>query len=286
MQVSPVQGVFIFIVDLLLIMVISWYLRLYSFVERGSLRYVIILLTGLAATSVPIIITTGGTFTRGYILIDFFVAALISYLCVRFCGRRYGKIIIMALFFCSLIICQGLYVNWVASGEITDKVAGYVCTHTNEISQYPYLYFNSSSYIKNSPNSLSSAFFPTREDLFRFKKEILGDRFDPVIAQIGTEDIITRIDSGYVQYYNAKCLDQWALNAMLKKCGLSNITLVYGGNWEGNFPTYSDSNEIRYQRYENYRPMGKEVSVPRSQVFEITYLRVYNTTSKTPLTLF
>jgi hypothetical protein len=97
---------------------------------------------------------------------------------------------------------------------------------------------------------------------------------------------MTRMDSGYVQYYNAKCLDQWAFDGMLKKCGLPNTTLIYGGNWYGNFPMYAGTDMIRYQRYENYHPAGQEVSIPRSKVYEITWDRVFRSYEKQPLTLF
>ncbi len=285
LQVTPVQGTTILACDLLLILLISWYLRSYRSVERGSLRYLAVLLTGLVVTSVPIILTTGGTATRGYVLIDIFVACLVAYICVRLCSGKHAKIIFTVGIFCSLLICQGLYVNWVASGEFTDTLAGYVCSHSDEI-ESPYVYFNSSDFVKNAPNGLSSAYHPTREDLFRFRSDVIGNRFDELISRVGKEDLMNRSDTGYVQYYNAKCLDQWAFDAMLRSCGLHNVTLIYGGNWYGNFPTYIGDDEIKYQQYADYHPTGPEKTIPRSQVFEITYSRVFGTGQKQPLTLF
>ncbi|PWR71567.1 hypothetical protein [Methanospirillum lacunae] len=286
MQVTPLQGFGILACNILLILIISFYLRLYRFVERGSFRYLLILITGLVVTSVPIILTTGGTPTRGYILIDIFVATLVAYLGIRACGAKYARVVLMALIFCSLLICQGLYVNWVESGEISDNVAGYICSHSGEIGKYPYLYVNSTDFVKNAPNSLGTAYHPTREDLFRLKRDVLGNQFDDLITKLGNEDVITRIDSGYVQYYNAKCLDQWAFDGMLKKCGLRNVTLIYGGNWYGNFPTYAGNNQIRYQQYDNYHPTGPEVTIPRSKVYEITWDRITSSDLKPTLTLF
>nr|WP_319538394.1 hypothetical protein [uncultured Methanospirillum sp.] len=286
MQMTLVQSACILGIDIILVILISWYLRLYRFVEQGSWRYLSVLLTGLIVTSVPIILTTGGTPTRGYVLIDIFVACLIAYLCIRLCTARYSRILLLAGILCSLLISQGLYGNWVASGELSDSVAGYFCSHSDELNEYPYVYFNSTDFVVNAPNGLSSAYHPTREDLFRFRRDVLGSRFDDMIGKLGQEDVMNRIDSGYVQYYNAKCLDQWTFSGMMNKCGLSTTTLIYGGNWFGNFPTSIGKDEIRYQRYDDYHPTGPEITVPRSQVFEITYSKVFGTGQKQPLTLF
>jgi len=286
MQMTLVQGACILAIDIILIILISWYLRLYRFVEQGSWRYLSVLLTGLVVTSVPIILTTGGTPTRGYVLIDIFVACLMAYLCIRLCSARHSRIIMLAGIFCSLLICQGLYCNWVASGELTDSIAVYICSHSDKISKYPYVYFNSTDFVVNAPNGLSSAYHPTREDLFRFNRDVLGSRFDEWISKIGREDVMNRIDSGYVQYYNAKCLNQWALGAMLRKCGILNSTLIYGGDWFGNFPTSIGKVEIKYQQYDDYHPTGPEMTVPRSQVFEINYSQVFGTGHKQQFTLF
>ncbi len=285
-QITPLQGAIILVSDLLLILLISWYLRSYRFKEHGSLRYLTILFTGLVASSIPIILTTGGTATRGYVLMDIFIACLIVYFCARLCSARHSRILLLAGIFCSLLICQGLYCNWVTSGEITDKIAGYFSAHSDELNEYPYVYFNSTDFMVNAPNGLLSAYHPTREDLFRFRRDVLGNKFDDLIGKLGTEDVMNRIDSGYVQYYNAKCLDQWAFSGMLNKCDLSNITLIYGGNWFGNFPTYIGANEIRYQRYDDYHPTGPEMTIPRSQVFEINYSRVFGTGPERTLSLF
>ncbi len=160
--------------------------------------------------------------------------------------------------------------NWVVSGEITDDIAENICANQDEIRSFSHIYFNSTSYTTNLPNSLSTAYHPTREDLFRLKREFLSGMGDDLISRIGKEDDPGALDSGYEQYYNAKCLDTWALSAMLVRCGLGDKTLIYGGNWYGNFPMSFNQTTLKYQGYKDNHPEGPVIQVNRSQVWEIS----------------
>ncbi|HWQ66770.1 MAG TPA: hypothetical protein VN372_07855 [Methanospirillum sp.] len=269
-QISVPVLVLVLFLDLLLISAIIKYLSGCPFPTVRTRSFTALLCIGLITFSVPYILTTGGTPTRGYVFIDLFIAGLLV-LGLLYTGRsewaKRGYLIIIIV---CLLTCQGLYMNWVVAGEISDRVAESFCTHQDEILKKSYVYFNSTSFVQARPNSIRTAFHPTREDLFRLKNLFLGETFDGFITKIGKEDSPRRIDDGYVQYYNAKCLDRWALGGMMERCGVSNRSLIYGGNWYGFFPIEINKTSILYQEHQENLPTGTITWVNRSDVFEIS----------------
>lgn len=269
MDLLMIGGILCINITLLLLLMRT--LARYSWAERASFRFFLICVIGCCTSALPFILNSGGTPTRGYIFLDLFIAGIGAYTLVRFIGRKAGKIIFFFLFLTSLLICQGLYMNWVVSGEISDAVADYICEHQGEIKMYQFVYLNSTSFTKNKPNSLSTAFHPTREDLFRLKRDIFPDMHNELIQKFGKEDSLSTLDSGYEQYFNAKCLDSWALLAMMNICNLEDKTLIYGGNWFGNFPVAINNTTLMYQQYQDNVPSGPIQIVNRSDIFEISY---------------
>lgn len=258
-------------IDITLLLLLMRSLARHSFTERASFRFFLICVIGCCTFALPFILNSGGTPTRGYIFLDFFIAGIGAYTLVRLIGKRAGKILFFFLFLTSLMICQGLYMNWVVSGEISDAVADYISEHEGEIKAYQFVYLNSTSFTANKPNSLSTAYHPTREDLFRLKRDIFPDMHDELIQKFGKEDSLSTLDSGYEQYFNAKCLDIWALSAMMNICKLEDKILIYGGNWFGNFPVAINNTTLMYQQYHDNAPSGPLQIVNRSEVFEIPY---------------
>jgi hypothetical protein len=195
----------------------------------------------IAAFAAPFIIRgnllSGGLPTRSFEFIDIGFAMLVVLAIGYFSTMKVRQILIMVLIGASILLCQGLCMNWVVSGNIQNDIYNYIGQHSVEINGYDYVYFNTTSFILGKPNAIDeSIFYPIAR---LYNPQIINQR---LIAN----------DSEYDRYYNAKCLDNYALLAML--------------TMEVN-PKYNYQNLI----------YGNTTVIPayKSQIFEINYSGVY-----------
>jgi hypothetical protein len=186
------------------------------------------------------------------------------------------KILVLIFIGASIFLCQGLCMNWVISGEIQDDIYQYISEHSNEISSYDYVYFNTSSYVTNQPNAIDeSVFYPIAKIYYQYIRQDPQALEQRIKAQQQKSSGST-INNEYDRYYNAKGLDNYALASMLsvktEKIDNKNYVnyLIYGKSM--NVPLEITSEYILFQQP---FPGGQNITVKKSQVYEINYDKVY-----------
>lgn len=248
---------------------------------RGSLRMAILSIIIVATFALPYIIRggllSGSLPTRSFEFIDIGIAFILAMVVLGISmNSRYKKILILAGIGICIILCQGLYANWVVSGEIQNNVYNYIGNHASEIESHDYVYFNTSSFIQNKPNVIDeSLFYPIAKIYFVYI------RHDPQAFEARVESQQQKMagtfsSNEYDRYYNAKGLDNYALLAMLSvkvgsKFNSDNYgNLIYGKN--NNVPIQINASTITFQQP---YPGGSNMTINRSSVFEIRYEDVF-----------
>jgi hypothetical protein len=218
-------------------------------------------------------VLSGGVATRSFIFIDIGIALFLTSLVILLSRFSYIKIIILILIGLSMLLCQGLYMNWVVSGTIQEDVYTYIDNHTDQISEYDLIYFNTTSFVRNKPNAIDeTVLYPIAEFFFKVAGRDSAALEQRRTAQQGKLDGSVLIRE-YDRYYNAKCLDEYALADMLyKKVDNFNRTKLVYGKMSVNIPLEVTSG---FLVYETSYTDDKIKTVNMSQVLDINYGTIY-----------
>jgi len=206
----------------------------------------------------PYIIRGGlGVVTREYYLIDIGLSLLIVCMLMTLKNKSKVKILIICLVGFGIIINQGLFFNWVVSGDIQNNINKYIEENSEDLSKYEYVYFNTTSYKENKENNCETLYIIVNS----FFRKHMG-------RSLGIIDKRTPYEIAYYNYFNAKCLDKWALQAMIDGNTRSEITLIYGDY--GTIPVNVTNYNITYKNLDD----GGIYTIPKEKVFEINYTSV------------
>jgi len=189
-----------------------------------------------------IISFSGGVESRHLIFIDFFIFLSI----VAFVGPLLTKKLAVISLFCiiliSLLISQGLAVNWIIAGDICNSVNQSISENSKNISQYNYVFVNSDELLNSISNS-------------ELKYNL---------------DNLQLYNGWLYMYLNSDCLPYWSVGSMLYGGGVANtsrIHLIYG-----NMIDYNQANVIltSYNGSITYEDMTTETyhSINRTEYFE------------------
>ncbi|WP_292347090.1 MULTISPECIES: hypothetical protein [unclassified Methanoregula] len=134
------------IIDIVVAALIVWILTRYSREDPETPEFdgTPLILVGLAGIILSFLLISLNGFIAGryLVFIDFFVCLLGVLILIKCAGKRsiaYGLFFIIV--FC-LLINQGLYFNWVVSGNIQQSFHEAVQKNSEKISQYEFVYVN------------------------------------------------------------------------------------------------------------------------------------------------
>ncbi len=153
---DAVTLIFLLLLDVLLACIVFGMVDLKKMAGKINIKILAFPLLMVAVLVVPHVMQ-GTMDTRHMVLVDIAFAMLIVLLAGVAVRSGMGKLPLAALFVVSLLICQGLYVNWVVSGDIQEHVYQYISKNAGEIGQYDYVYFNATSFADNRQNQYRAA---------------------------------------------------------------------------------------------------------------------------------
>jgi hypothetical protein len=236
--------------------------------SRISPKYLLFSLITITSFALPYVLL-GFIESRGFIFIDIGLALLIVPALLRLpdrSGLHIGLTVVIAL---SIIICQGLYVNWVMAGNIQSDVDRYIHENAEEIEQYNYVYFNTTSFALHKPYKVEGSILVQLKDLYHRtfgQKEIKQE--DRLLQGISSSSCW---NCTYAPYYNAPGIYPWDLSSILRgNMGASNVPLLLYGD-DSLHPVGISEVTITY---EDKRKGGPAITVEKSRVFEIHYCQV------------
>jgi hypothetical protein len=223
---------------------------------------------------VPFILQ-GAMATRHFILVDFGIALLIVGL-LSYGGNswRIHWLMIITVGIC-ILLNQGLYANWVTSGNIQEDVSHYIQQHSEEIGNKKWVYFDVQSFITEKPNRVENPFTGL------IKSWLFSDTRPPRPATemgVGTTGQGgTGLALVYSPYYNSPCLDRWALEGMLQKYlpTFRSDHLIYGN--DGNVPERVTDDRIIFR---DMYAGGAQRVVWKSDCSIISYASIYGDTDR------
>lgn len=244
-------------------------------VENTSLGFLLLII--IAAFAFPYILRggllSGSLPTRSFEFIDIGVALLLTFIIIYLPKPRLTKILILVFIGICIFVCQGLFMNWVVSGDIQEEVYRFIGEHSDEIKSYDYLYFNTPSFVINKPNAINeSVFYPVAKLYFQYIRKDPHTLENRISAQ--TQQL--KYNNEYDRYYNAKGLDNYALASMLStkidKFDDRNYShyLIYGKTL--NVPVEITQNFIVFQQQ---FPNGQNITIEKSRIYEINHDKVY-----------
>ena len=248
--------------------------------RTGNIYFGLLLVIITAAFAFPFILRggllSGSLPTRSFEFIDIGIAFLLTFIVGYLSKPHLKKILVLIFIGTCIFLCQGLFMNWVVSGDIQEDVYHFIGEHSNEIKSYDYIYFNNPSFVLNKPNAIDeSVFYPIAKIYFQYVRndpQALEQRIQAQKQK--SSGSIT--DNEYDRYFNAKGLDNYVLASMLslkvekfKNANYSNY-LIYG---KANNVPLEVTNE--YIIFQNPYPGGQNVTVEKSLVYEINYENVY-----------
>jgi len=245
--------------------------------RNGSLVILFVIIT--LGFSFPFILRggllSGSLPTRSFEFIDIGIAFLLVFLVANISKPRLMKVLVLVFIGICIFLCQGLYMNWVISGDIQNDVYHYIEDHAGEIQSFDYVYFNTTSYVVNRPNAIDeSIFYPVAKIYYlyiRHDTQALEQRIQMQTQR--TNDLKTINE--YDRYYNAKGLDNYALASMLavktEKFNDDDYSdyLIYGKS--SNVPVEVTRDYIIIQSI----PGAENITINRSRIYEIDYDMVY-----------
>jgi len=214
---------------------------------------------------------SGGS--RLYYLIDIGISLFFISFFFFFYNSTNQKVFFLIVIGLFLVINQGLYYNWEISGNLQNNIDNYIQTNYKEIMSYDFCYFNSNSFYEKIPNRLVLANFP---EFNIFSHSLLI--FSPLIniSQIlSLEDITYKFPDirGYTQYYNARCLDTWALNEILNYYAPNSNRIVLYTNFPEMNNYIIDENDASFTFFDKRNQTNKKIN--KENVFEINYSSVF-----------
>lgn len=275
---------FVLLIDSAILYILYKMLEVPDMPEKGN-RYLGLLAVTIAIVFAAPYIMRGGLLsgalpTRSFEFVDIGIALLLTLvILLSFSNPRYQKILILIMIGTGMLICQGLYMNWVVSGDIQDATYRFIEEHSADIQTYDYIYLNTPSFVRNRPNAIDeSVFYPVAKLYFLYIRNdirALETRMDAQNQKMSG----SVMDNEYDRYFNAKCLDNYALIAMIsaetgnRSSTWSEQTVIYGK--KTNVPLEINKNTLTFQQP---YPGGENRTVNRSSVFEINYEKVFRST--------
>ncbi len=261
-QMSVELIIFLFILNAVLLTIIYRYLMTLHYSNKFNTKLIYVAFLMLFVFSVPYLIRNYlSTQTREYYLIDIGISLLIVCALILFKNPINIKILVIIIIGLGLFINQGLYYNWVVSGDLLKKIDNYIGENRDNLSKYDYIYFNTRSFTEKLPNGIKYEIVPFYWTVQDIKNKLLGR--PPLLKND------TQYDYGYNFYYNARALEPWALTSMIRERKNTNFTLIYG-NYLGTVPVEVSRDTILYKNYGE----GSIFNVSRDKVFEINYTSV------------
>ncbi|WP_198324429.1 hypothetical protein [Methanoregula boonei] len=167
-------------------------------------RFIIFCIIG-AFFSYILISANGFVESRYLIFVDFFL--LLAFVLLLISLIQKNMAIFAVIFMLCLLVNQGLYVNWVISGNIQDSVNKDLAAHSGEIMGKPYFYVNASDFSRVRPDII----FTVGPGFSLHRNQFSYQIYDP--------------------YLNSQGLSQSALVFMLTYGAHINLTstkLIYG----------------------------------------------------------
>lgn len=255
-------------IDLILLLLVFKYLKNLHVGNRFDTKILCSAFLFILTFMAPYVIRGGMSLaTREYYLFDIGIALLIVCALMLIKRENFVKLLLLFIIITGIIINQGLFYNWVVSGNIQNDIDIYIEGNADELSKYDYIYFNTTSFKEQMPNEFADdAIFG---DLALYQK--FEDTYNKLFGiSYHIPGYLEQYDYGYNQYFNAPCLDKWALQAMLNGNRNSEFTLIYG-NYLGIVPVNVTKDTIIYKNLDD----NILYSVDRVKVFEINYTNVY-----------
>ncbi len=263
-QMGIMLIVFLLVINVVLLFIIYKYLINLKVSDKFNIKLIYVAFLMIIVFIAPYIIRGGMVVeTRAFYLLDIGITLLL--VCVLMLLRKYLniKILTMLLIVLGIFVNQGLYYNWVVSGNIQEKIDNFIEENKDELLKYDYVYFNTRSFTEHMPNKYEmeslpfySTFKGIRYQLFGSPPELISNR---------------QYDNGYGQYYNAWALHRWSLESMISERKKTNYTLIYGNYYYyGTVPIDVTKDTITYKNQET----GPNFTVSRDKVFEINYSSV------------
>lgn len=252
--------IFLIILNVVLLTIIYKYLTTLNESNKFDIKLIYVALLMILVFSAPYLMRfVLSAQTREYYFIDIGIALLIVCVLMAFTKQVKTGIFVIVIIGLGLFVSQGLYFNWVVSGNLLGKIDTYIGENTDELFKYDYIYFNTRSFTENMPNGIKYENVPFYSTVLEMKNKLLGR---PPLSKSDTQ-----YDYGYNFYYNARALEPWALSAMLGKGREINSTLIYG-NYPGTPPIDVTKDTITYKSGDSI------FNVSRDKVFEINYSSV------------
>ncbi len=243
------------------------YLGFLFVIITAAFAFPFILRGGLLSGALP---------TRSFVFIDIGIAFSLTFIVGYLSKPTLKKILVLVFIGTCIFLCQGLFMNWVVSGEIQEDVYHFIGEHSNEIKSYDYIYFNNPSFVLKKPNAIDeSVFYPIAKIYFQYIRndpQTLEQR--KTVQKQKSSGSIT--DNEYDRYFNAKGLDNYALAMMLSL----NVDKFKTGDYP-NYLIYGKADNVpieitnEYIIFQSPYPGGQNVTVEKSRVYEINYDKVY-----------
>jgi len=220
-------------------------------------------------------ILQGAMATRHFILVDFGIALLIVGL-LSYGGnsRRIHWLMIIAVGIC-ILLNQGLYANWVTSGNIQEDISRYIQDNSAEIANKEWIYFDVQSFFTEKPNQVVNPFTGLIKGLLFSETGSRHSATEVGVNNGGQGG--TSIAMVYSPYYNSPCLDRWALEGMLQKYlpSFRSDQLIYGN--DGNIPEKVTEDHIIFR---DMYSGGIQRVVLKSDCAIISYASIYGDTER------
>jgi hypothetical protein len=254
---------FIVIISLILIIIIYRYIEVLYSVEKFNLKIPFVSLILSITFCIPYVVRGGlQGVTREFYLIDIGVSLCIISCLMLIKDDKKIKFIVILLVTIGFVVNQGLFYNYVICGDLLEEIDTHIQKNSDLLQDYDYIYFNTSSFMENMPNTISNTSI-----LHLFSIGLLN-------KIIGTDHSLQKTDlidpgKGYSFYYNANALDKWALLAMIREQKPGDVIVIYD-SFYGFVPINITDNEIIY------REVGNDTvySVNKDEVLEINYSSV------------
>ena len=281
LQTLGISITIIIILNLIILYILYKLLDFNNVPRSGNIYFGLLLVIITTAFAFPFILRggllSGSLPTRSFVFIDIGIAFLLTFIVGYLSKPHLKKILVLIFIGTCIFLCQGLCMNWVISGDIQEDIYHFIGEHSNEIKSYDYVYFNTPSFVLNKPNAIDeSVFYPVAKIYFQYihnDPQALEQRIQAQKQKLSG----SIADNEYDRYFNAKGLDNYVLGSMLSvKVNKYNDPkliydkLIYG---KANNVPLEVTNE--YIIFQSPYPGGQNVTVEKSQTYEINYDKVY-----------
>ncbi len=262
------------IINIALLVIIYKYLGTLSISNNRNFKLIYVAIGTIFVFWVPFIIA-GYQYlpTRAFYLCDIGIALLL--VCVLIFFQRHINIILPVILIIGLgiFVNQGLFYNWVVSGDNLEKIDNYIKGNSEELVKYDYIYFNTKSFTNSLPVQIKWADLSVYTIFQLFKKELFGSQ--SLASSLSPPKINTnsQYDQGYTTYYNSMGLSSGALYSMLNKHTeyKTTFTVIYGARGDVSVPLTVTKDTITFKA-----PNGNISTVNRGNTFEIDYNSVFS----------